>query len=224
MNTWRFFCDVIRRDLLLAWRQRGDVLVGLMFFVLVATLFPLAVSPDPQWLQRIGPGVLWVAALLANLLALPRLFHGDWQDGSLEQLLLAPFPDSVMVAGKFLAHWLASSLPLTLAAPVLAIQYGLPAEQWLMLLGSLLLGTPVITALGGIGAALTLGLRQGEVLLALLVLPLLAPVLIFGSGAVAAVSAGQSGMAELSLLAAMSCAAVFFSPWLAARALRLAIG
>lgn len=223
MSAWHFFLHMVGRDLLLAWRQRGDVLVGLMFFVLVATLFPLAVSPDPQWLQKIGPGVLWVAALLANLLALPRLFQADWLDGSLEQLLLAPQPDSLMVAGKLLAHWLGNSLPLALAAPVLAIQYGLPAEQCLMLVLSLLLGTPVITCLGGIGAALTLGLRQGEILLALLVLPLLAPVLIFGSGAVSALAAAQSGAAELSLLAAMSVAAMFFSPWLAAKALRLAI-
>ncbi|WP_246307962.1 heme exporter protein CcmB [Chitinibacter bivalviorum] len=223
MSVIRFFGSIVVRDLLLAWRQRGDVLVGLMFFVLVATLFPLAIGPEPAWLLRIGPGVLWVAALLANLLALPRLFQSDWQDGSLEQLLLNPFPVSVMVAGKFAAHWLASSVPLALAAPLLGIQYGLPSAQWLMLLASLLLGTPIITTLGGVGAALTLGLRQGEVLLALLVLPLLAPVLIFGSGAVAAVAAGQSGMAELSLLAAMMCASVFCSPWLAARALRLAI-
>ncbi|WP_410498615.1 heme exporter protein CcmB [Chitinibacter sp. S2-10] len=223
MSALRFFGHMVARDLLLAWRQRGDVLVGLMFFVLVSTLFPLAVGPEPNWLLRIGPGVLWVAALLAVLLSLPRLFQSDWQDGSLEQLLLAPYPASMMVAGKFAAHWLATSVPLALAAPLLAIQYGLPSEQWLMLLASLLVGTPIITALGGIGAALTLGLRQGEVLLALLVLPLLAPVLIFGSGAVAAVAAGQSGMAELSLLAALACAAIFFAPWLTAKALRLAI-
>ncbi|WP_348944801.1 heme exporter protein CcmB [Chitinibacter sp. FCG-7] len=223
MGVLSFFASMLARDVLLAWRQRGDVLLGLMFFMLVATLFPLAVGPEPNGLLRIGPGVLWVAALLANLLALPRLFHGDWIDGSLEQLLLAPYPPSMMVAAKFAAHWLVTSLPLALAAPLLAIQYGLPPEQCLMLVASLLLGTPIITALGGIGAALTLGLRQGEVLLALLVLPLLAPVLIFGSGAVSAVAAGQSGMAELSLLAAMACASVFFAPWLAAKALRLAI-
>ncbi|QLI82145.1 heme exporter protein CcmB [Chitinibacter fontanus] len=223
MGLVRFFCSIVARDLLLSWRQRGDVLVGLMFFALVATLFPLAVGPEPAGLLRIGPGVLWVAALLANLLALPRLFHGDWQDGSLELLLLTPFPSGVMVAGKMMAHWLSTSIPLALAAPLLGIQYGLPSEQWLMLLASLLVGTPIITTLGGVGAALTLGLRQGEVLLALLVLPLLAPVLIFGSGAVAAVAAGQSGMAELSLLAALACAAIFLAPWLAAQALRLAI-
>lgn len=223
MSAFGFFFSIIGRDLLLSWRQRGDVLVGLMFFVLVATLFPLAVGPEPAWLLRIGPGVLWVAALLANLLALPRLFHSDWLDGSLEQLMLAPFPVSIMVAGKMAAHWLATSIPLALAAPLLGIQYGLPSEQWLMLLASLLVGTPIITTLGGVGAALTLGLRQGEVLLALLVLPLLAPVLIFGSGAVGAVAAGQTGMAELSLLAALACATMFLAPWLAAKALRLAI-
>jgi heme exporter protein B len=223
MGLVRFFCSMVLRDLLLSWRQRGDVLVGLMFFALVATLFPLAVGPEPAGLLRIGPGVLWVAALLANLLALPRLFHGDWQDGSLELLLLTPFPSSIMVAGKMMAHWLSTSIPLALAAPLLGIQYGLPSEQWLMLLVSLLIGTPIITTLGGVGAALTLGLRQGEVLLALLVLPLLAPVLIFGCGAVAAVAAGQSGVAELSLLAALACASIFCAPWLAAKALRLAI-
>jgi heme exporter protein B len=223
MKVLRFFFAVVARDLLLSWRQRGDVLIGLMFFALVSTLFPLAIGPESAWLKRIGPGVLWVAALLAVLLSLPRLFHSDWQDGTLEQLLLAPFPSSIMVAAKFLAHWLGTSVPLALAAPLLGIQYGLPSEQWQMLLLSLLIGTPIITCLGGIGAALTLGLRQGEVLLALLVLPLLAPVLIFGSGAVAAIASGQSGVAELSLLAALMCAAVFCSPYLAARALRLAI-
>jgi heme exporter protein B len=215
MGLVRFFCSMVLRDLLLSWRQRGDVLVGLMFFALVATLFPLAVGPEPAGLLRIGPGVLWVAALLANLLALPRLFHGDWQDGSLELLLLTPFPSSIMVAGKMMAHWLSTSIPLALAAPLLGIQYGLPSEQWLMLLVSLLIGTPIITTLGGVGAALTLGLRQGEVLLAL--------VLIFGCGAVAAVAAGQGGVAELSLLAALACASIFCAPWLAAKALRLAI-
>ncbi len=223
MSYSRFFLTVIQRDLLLAWQQRGDLLVGLVFFVLVASLFPLAVGPEPQLLARIGPGVLWVAAILANLLALPRLFHADWQDGTLEQLLLAPAPASVMVAGKLIAHWLTTGVPLTLIAPLLGIQYGLDADALWMLMATLLLGTPTLSALGSIGAALTLGVRQGEMLLALLALPLYAPVLIFGSGAVAAVSGGLSGYAELSLLAAILCGSLFLAPWLAAMAVRLAV-
>ncbi|WP_027469780.1 heme exporter protein CcmB [Deefgea rivuli] len=223
MNASRFFLSVIQRDLLLAWQQRGDLLVGLVFFVLVASLFPLAVGPEPQLLARIGPGVLWVAAILANLLALPRLFHADWQDGTLEQLLLAPAPASVMVAGKLVAHWLTTGLPLTLIAPLLGIQYGLEADALWMLMATLLIGTPTLSALGSIGAALTLGVRQGEMLLALLALPLYAPVLIFGSGAVAAVSSGLTGYAELSLLAAILCGTLFLAPWLAAMAVRLAV-
>jgi heme exporter protein B len=223
MSYRRFFLTVIQRDLLLAWQQRGDLLVGLVFFVLVASLFPLAIGPEPQLLARIGPGVLWVAAILANLLALPRLFHADWQDGTLEQLLLAPAPASVMVAGKLIAHWLTTGVPLTLIAPLLGIQYGLEADALWMLMATLLLGTPTLSALGSIGAALTLGVRQGEMLLALLALPLYAPVLIFGSGAVATVSGGLSGYAELSLLAAILCGSLFLAPWLAAMAVRLAV-
>lgn len=223
MNGGRFFFAVIRRDLLLAWQQRGDLLVGLVFFVLVASLFPLAVGPEPQLLARIGPGVLWVAAILANLLALPRLFYADWQDGTLEQLLLSPAPASIMVAGKLVAHWLTTGLPLTLIAPLLGIQYGLETDVLWMLMATLLIGTPTLSALGSIGAALTLGVRQGEVLLALLTLPLYAPVLIFGSGAVAAVSGGLTGFAELSLLAAILCGTLFLAPWLAAMAVRLAV-
>ena len=223
MSYSRFFFTVIQRDLLLAWQQRGDLILGLVFFVLVASLFPLAVGPEPQLLARIGPGVLWVAAILANLLALPRLFHADWQDGTLEQLLLAPAPASLMVAGKLVAHWLTTGVPLTLIAPLLGIQYGLQADALWMLMATLLLGTPTLSALGSIGAALTLGVRQGEMLLALLALPLYAPVLIFGSGAVAAVSGGLSGYAELSLLAAILCGSLFLAPWLAAMAVRLAV-
>lgn len=223
MSSWTFFSTVIRRDLFLAWQQRGDLLVGLVFFVLVACLFPLAIGPESKLLSRIGPGVLWVAAILANLLALPRLFQADWQDGTLEQLLLAPAPASMMVAGKIVAHWLTTGVPLTLIAPLLGVQYGLSSDLLLMLMASLLIGTPVLSALGSIGAALTLGVRQGDMLLALLVLPLYAPVLIFGSGAVAAVAGGLNGYAELSLLAAIACGALFLAPWLAAMAIKLAV-
>lgn len=223
MSYSRFFLTIIQRDLLLAWQQRGDLMVGLVFFVLVASLFPLAVGPEPQLLARIGPGVLWVAAILANLLALPRLFHADWQDGTLEQLLLSPAPASLMVAGKLIAHWLSTGVPLTLIAPLLGIQYGLPSDALWMLMATLLMGAPILSALGSVGAALTLGVRQGEMLLALLALPLYAPVLIFGSGAVSAVSAGLTGYAELSLLAAILCGSLFLAPYLAAMAVRLAV-
>ncbi|XZG69640.1 heme exporter protein CcmB [Chitinibacteraceae bacterium HSL-7] len=223
MKLARHFVTVIRRDLLLAWRVRGDVLVGLMFFVLVATLFPLATSPDPAELRRIGPGVVWVAALLAVLLSLPRLFASDWRDGTLAQLRLCPAPFSITVAGKLVAHWLSTGLPLTLATPLIGIQYALPAEALATLTLSLAIGTPALVALGTLGAALTLGLRQGEVLLALLVLPLAAPLLIFGAGSAAALQAGLSGHAELYLLAAISTLLVAITPWLSAAALVTAL-
>lgn len=214
---------ILQRDLRVAWQDRGDLAVGLVFFVVVASLFPLAVGPESALLARIGPGVLWVAALLANLLALPRLFEADWRDGTLEQLLLTPQPVAVMVLGKILAHWLSTGLPLALISPILALQYFQQAETLPVLLASLLAGTLALSALGAVGAALTLGLRQGGVLLALIVLPLTTPVLIFGAGAASSAAAGLGGLAELWLLAAMLTLALFFSPWLTALALKLAV-
>jgi heme exporter protein B len=214
---------IVRRDLLLAARRKADALVTLGFFVIVASLFPLGIGPEPELLKRVAPGVLWVAALLATLLALPRLFAADYEDGTLEQSALAPVPLTLLAVGKVLAHWLVTGLPLVIVAPLLALQYGLPADVIGVLVLSLLLGTPVLSLIGAIGAALTLGLRGGGVLVSALVLPLYTPVLIFGAGAVAQATTGQDTEAYLSLLGAFLALAVSFAPWAAAAALRVSL-
>ena len=214
---------IIYRDLLLAVRRRSDVMTTLLFFVIVVSLFPLGVGPEPELLRAIGPGVIWVAALLASMLGLGRLFEADHADGTLEQLALGGAPLGVVVCAKALAHWLATGLPLVLVAPLLALQYGLPAPLYAVLALSLLLGTPVLSLIGAIGAALTLGLRGGGVLLALLVLPLFVPVLVLGAGAVEMAAAGIGGQAQLLLLAAMLVAAAAFAPWAIAAALRISL-
>ncbi|HZO02337.1 MAG TPA: heme exporter protein CcmB [Burkholderiales bacterium] len=214
---------IVYRDLLLAVRRRSDVMTTLLFFVIVVSLFPLGVGPEPELLRAIGPGVIWVAALLASMLGLGRLFEADHADGTLEQLALGGAPLGVVVCAKALAHWLATGLPLVLVAPLLALQYGLPAPLYAVLALSLLLGTPVLSLIGAIGAALTLGLRGGGVLLALLVLPLFVPVLVLGAGAVEMAAAGIGGQAQLLLLAAMLVAAAAFAPWAIAAALRISL-
>jgi heme exporter protein B len=210
---------VIRRDLLLAFRRRSDVLNTLVFFIIVCALFPLGVGPEPQLLRTLGPGVLWVAALLASTLALNRLFGLDHADGTLEQLLLSPEPLVLIVAGKVVAHWVISGLPLVLLAPLLALQFGLDAQATASLTLSLLVGTP---ALSLVGAALTLDVRGGGVLVSLLVLPLYAPVLIFGAGAAVA-EAGGAAEANLLLLGGLLAVAVALAPWATASALRISL-
>ena len=212
---------VLWRDLLLALRRRGDVATALLFFVIVASLFPLGVGAQPNLLREIAPGVIWVAALLSSLLSLRRLFESDHADGTLEQILLGAAPLGVVVLAKAAAHWLASGLPLVAIAPVIALQYDLPAVLYPVLALSLALGTPVLSLIGAIGAALTLGLRGGGVLLALLVLPLYVPVLILGAGAVEMSAAGSGGEAQLLLLAAALVFAAAFAPWAIAAALRI---
>jgi heme exporter protein B len=189
----------------------------------VVSLFPLATTPERTLLATMGPGVLWVAALLASLLSLPRLFAGDFADGTLEQIALSPYPLVALVAGKILAHWLTTGLPVALLAPLLAIQYGLEVEAVTVLAFALLIGTPILSLLGAIGAALTLGLRAGGSLLALLVLPLYVPVLIFGAGTVDAVRAGLGASANLSLLGAGLLVAAVGAPFAAATAVRIAL-
>ena len=184
------FLWIIQRDLLLAMRRRADVFTTLFFFIIVVSLFPLGVGPEMNMLRTMAPGVVWVAALLASMLSLGRMFSSDYLDGTLEQMLLSPQSLPLLVLGKALAHWLVTGVPLVLMAPVLGIQYDLPADALLVLTASLLLGTPVLSLIGAIGAALTLGLRGGGVLVSLLVLPLYIPVLIFGAGAVEASTAG----------------------------------
>lgn len=214
---------IIRRDLLLAYRRRADVLTTLFFFVIVVSLFPLGVGPEMKTLRLIAPGVVWVAALLASMLSLGRLFSADYQDGTLEQMALSPRPLWLIVLGKVLAHWMVSGLPLALMAPVLGLQFDLPGEALSVLVISLLLGTPILSLIGAIGAALTLGLRGGGVLLSLLVLPLYIPVLIFGAGAVETVTIGMSPEGHLSLLAAFLILALLATPFVSAASLRIAM-
>ena len=214
---------VLGRDLCLALRRRSDLVAVLFFFILVVSLFPLGVGPQPELLRTLAPGVLWVAALLATMLSLPRLFADDLRDGTLEQLALTPQPLALAVIGKVLAHWLVSGLPLALLAPVLGLQFDLDGAALGTLTLALLLGTPALSGIGAIGAALTLGVRGGGVLLSLLVLPLYIPVLIFGAGAVEATVSGVGAQAHLSLLAALSLGGVFFAPWATAAAIRIAL-
>jgi heme exporter protein B len=217
------FASIIRRDLLLAMRRRADVATPLFFFIIVASLFPLGVGPEPALLRTMAPGILWVAALLASMLALNRLFASDHADGTLEQLLLSPEPLALLVAGKVVAHWLVSGLPLVLLAPLLAVQYDMAAGPALVLVLSLLIGTPVLSLLGAIGAALVLGARGGSVLVALMILPLYIPVLIFGAGAVGAEASGLGADAHLLLLGGLLCGAAALAPWATAAALRISL-
>jgi len=216
-------CSLARRDLRIAWRRRADTLAALVFFVMVSSLFPLAIGPEPQVLRLLAGGVVWVAALLAGLLSLARLFNDDLADGTLEQLLISPHPLPLLVLGKVAAHWLGSGLLVTLAAPVIAVQYGLSAGATGVLAASLLLGTPILSLIGAVAAALTAGLRGGSMLLALLVLPLCVPVLVFGAGAVQAFEAGQGLAAHLSLLGAGLLLALAFAPLACAQALRISL-
>ena len=214
---------VARRDLLLARRRRTEALLPIGFFVVAAGLFPLGVGPEPQTLRQIGPGVVWVCALLAAMLSVTQMFAGDHADGSLEQMLLAPGALLPLVLGKVLAQWLSTGLPLVLMAPLLGVLFDLDAAAIGILVLGLLLGTPILSLLGALGAALTLGLRSGAALVFLLVLPLTVPALIFGTLAVAAVQGGQSAEAHLSLLGALLIVTLLGAPWATAAALRISL-
>jgi len=222
-SPWQAMTGVLRRDMRLAFRRKAEWLGAVFFFVLVAALFPLAIGPEPDTLRLIGPGVLWVAAVLASMLSLGRLFEADHQDGSLEQLALSAAPWSWLVAAKLLAHWLIAGLPLVLLSPLLGMQYALAPPALAMLALTLLIGTPVLSLLGAIGAALTLGVRGGGVLQSLLLLPLTVPVLVFGTGAVDAHLRGLGGQAHVSVMLALLLVSAAFSPWASAAALRLAL-
>ena len=219
----QFLLTVIRRNLLLAARRKGDWLTSQFFFVMVVSMFPLGIGADPNILRMVAPGVVWVAALLASLLSLSRLFADDHRDGSLEQMLLSPQPTVLLTLGKAAAHWLINCIPLLIIAPVLGIQFALPGEAIAVLVLSLLIGTPILSLLGSVGAALTLGLRGGGVLLTLLILPLYVPALIFGAGSVDAALSGTGAEANLSLLGAFMGMSLLISPWVAAAALRVSI-
>ena len=217
------FTAVLKRDLMLAYRKKSDLFNPLIFFLMVATLFPLGVSPEPDFLAQVAPGVVWVAALLATLLSMDSLFRSDFEDGTLEQTLLSPQPLFVVVLAKVFAHWMMSGLPLTLLAPLLGVMLFLPADGMSGLMLSLLLGTPTLSLVGAIGAALTVGLRKGGVLISLLVLPLYIPVLIFGTSAVQAAVTGLPLAGFLALLGAILALGLVLAPLAIGAALRISI-
>ncbi|WBS00972.1 heme exporter protein CcmB [Pseudoduganella sp. SL102] len=217
------FLRAVRHGLLCSMRQPAELAAPLAFFVMVASLFPLGIGADGALLLRIAPGAVWICALLAALLGLHRLFEPDRADGTLEQLLLAPGPTTLLVAGRIAAHWLTSGVPLALASPIVALQYGMEPAVLAILVAGLLPGTAVFSLVGAVGAALTLGSRGGSVLTALILVPLYMPVLILGSGAVAAALTGTDPAAHLMLLGALSCAALALAPWATTAALRIAV-
>jgi heme exporter protein B len=214
------FLALLTRDLRLSVREGGGAALALGFFALVATLVPLGVGADLNLLAKVGGGVLWVAAVLAALLSLDRLFQADYEDGSLDLITLSPLSLEAAAAAKIAAHWLSTGLPLTLLSPVLSVLFGLSGDALLALTLSLLIGTPAVSAVGAIGASLTLSLRRGGLILPLIVLPLLVPAVIFGAGMVVAVQTGLANGA-IGLLAAFSLAATLLSPFVAAMAVRL---
>jgi len=223
MTLTRAFLAIVRRDLVLAFRRRGEMINPLLFFVLVITLFPLGIGAQPHLLQSIAPGVIWVAALLAAMLSLDSLFRSDFDDGSLEQMLLSPHPASLLVLAKVIAHWLVTGLPLLLVAPLLAVFLGLPNHALGVLLLTLLLGTPVLSLIGAIGVALTVGLRRGGMILSLLVLPLYVPVLIFAGNAVQMAAGGLPVDAQISILISILLLSLVLAPWPTAAALKMSI-
>ena len=217
------FLEVVRRDLRLALRQGSDSVMVVTFFVLTVVLFPFGIGPEVNVLERVSAGVLMVTALLASMLSLDRLFQADYEDGSLELLVLTPAPLGMVVAAKMLAHWLTTGLPLMVAAPVLAVLLHMQADGFATLLAAMALGTPILSLVGGIGAALVLGARRGGVLLSLLILPLYVPVLIFGVGAIDAAVQGMSAKPHLLILSGILVAALVLAPWASAAALRQAL-
>ncbi len=219
----RGFTDTLRRELRLALRQGGDSLLVVMFFVLVVVLFPLGAGPEPGILSRIGAGIIWVSALLAAMLSMDRLYQSDFEDGSLELLVLSPAPLEIIVLAKAAAHWLTTGLPLIVASPLLGLLLNLEAGGIAVMLVSLALGTPALSLVGAIGAALVLGARRGGVLISLLILPLFIPILIFGVGAVDAALLELTYRPQLMVLGALLLLAAALSPWAAAAAIRQAV-
>ncbi len=215
--------SVFRRELRLALRQGADSAMVVAFFVIAVVLFPLGIGPEPNTLAKIGPGVVWVAALMAAMLSMERLFQADFEDGSLELLVLTPMPLEITVLAKIAVHWLTTGLPLIVVSPLLAVMMNVPGDGWAVLIASLALGTPVLSLLGAVGAALVLGARRGGVLLSLLILPLAVPVLIFGAGAVEAALTGGNAKVNLLLEGAMLLGCLALCPWAAAAAVREAV-
>jgi len=223
VSTWGALAALVRRDLTLAYRHRSELLNPLLFFVIVVSLFPLGISPESKTLQLVAPGVIWVAALLANLLSLDLLFRTDFEDGTLERFLLSPHPLPLLVLAKTLAHWIVVALPMIVFAPVLGQLLFLRPGAYGTLLATLALGTPVLSLIGGIGMGLTVGLRRGGVLLSLLILPLYVPVLIFGATAVDAAGSGLNVSGHLSFLGALLLFAMTLAPFATGAALRVSL-
>jgi len=223
ISTTKAFYVILKRDLVLAVRQPSDIVNPLLFFVLVSVLFPFAVGSDSKLLVEISTGVVWVAALLASMLSLDSVFKQDYEDGTLEEMILSAHPTSILVLAKVLAHWLMTGLPLLLISPVLAIMLGMPENGVFILILTLLLGTPVLSLVGSIGVALTVGLRTGGVILSLLILPLYIPVLIFGSGAVSNGIAGLDVSGQIYMLSAFTVMAIFLAPVAIAASLKISL-
>jgi heme exporter protein B len=218
------FKHMMKRELTLANRRRADLANPLFFFLIVVSLFPIGVTPDLAKLSEMAAGVLWVAALLASLLSLDLLFRHDYEDGSLEQMLLSSVPAQLLVMCKVLSHWLVTGLPLTLVSPVLSVMLALPASAIPLLMLTLAIGTLTLSLLGGIGAALTVGLRKGGLLLTILIMPLFVPVIIFGTSAVQSFVNGMPWSAQLAILSAISFGSFAISPWLTVAALNVTVG
>ncbi|WNC70409.1 heme exporter protein CcmB [Thalassotalea nanhaiensis] len=215
------FITILKRDLLIAFRHRDDIINPLLFFIIVVSLFPLGIGPASNTLMKIAPGVIWVAALLSTLLSLERLFKNDHSDGSLEQMLLSPCPTFILVLAKITAHWLITGLPLIIIAPFLGVLLNLHQESYVALMLTLLLGTPVLSLLGAIGVALTVGLKKGGVLLSLLVLPLYIPVLIFATSAIDAASMNLPYNGQLAIIAALFFGSLTLAPFAVGSALKV---
>jgi len=222
-GIWRAFISLVHRDLLLAFRHRGELINPLLFFMIVVTLFPLGVSPEETLLRTLAPGVIWIAALLSALFSLESMFRSDFDDGALEQMALSPQPLPVLVLAKVLAHWLVSGLPMLMMAPLLALLLAMPGAGIQALELTLLVGTPLLSLIGSIGVALTVGMRRGGVLLTLLVLPLYVPILIFATNAVTAAVAGLPYDGQMYFLAALLALAMTLSPFATAAALRISL-
>lgn len=217
------FLVILQRDLILAVRHRAELMNPVLFFVLVVVLFPLGVGAEVSILQKIAPGIIWIAALLSALLSLDRIFRTDMEDGSLEQMLISAQPMSLLILAKIIAHWVITGLPVVLVGPLLALFLGLSTEGIETLFITLLLGTPILSAIGSVGVALTVGLRRGGVILSLLVLPLYVPVLIFASQAVDASAAGFATLAPVAMLSALLLLALSLTPWAASAALKMSV-
>lgn len=223
VSTWQAFCATLKRDLVIAVKRRNDLLNPIMFFLIVVSLFPLGISPDPVELSRVSAGVIWVSALLASMLSLDNLYRADYEDGSLEQLLLSPQPLYFLVLAKNIAHWLISGLPVVILSPLLAYMLYLPADAYWTMVLTLMLGTPVLSLFGSIGVALTVGLGSRGLILAVIVLPLSTPVLIIGAKAVTDIIFGLPVGSHFALLGAILALALTMAPLASAAALRISV-